>query len=574
MDEEAQCRGTGMGGLWREAGIVLRRRKIGNHKWNAAVPGILAAFSTCFMLFVYAPLELYMTNQAEFWFDFGQISRAALENFLLFFAANLLLVVTAALLHPALCRVLTAMETVVLLSSYVQGNFLVGNMPPFDGTEIHWEDYRGENIKTLAVWAAASVLVAVLHRLLGVERMDLVNKLLCAGMALMLFITLVTLGVSSKAYRQRTTYYALEEGQYVLSKDQNFFILLLDAVDSRNFGEVLASDPAYEEVFADFTYYPDMVGAYPWTAFATPYILSGKWYEGEEYYLDYTAAAVEESPLLRELAKRDYDIALYECDKWVTSYTYQFSNMTELHHEVYVWKYFRHAVCKLGGIRYAPFFLKEYCYKAAAQTDGQHHAFVEEGQSLYTWDMGDFVEHAREEEATFREGGCFKYYHLQGGHVPYNYDKDLNPAADATHQDMLHASIRVIDVFLQKLKEAGVYDNSVIIIMSDHGFDPENEISPYGRQNPIFFVKGLGEEHPLQTSLAPVSYEDLQEAYVRLLDGAPGDALFPWQEGQQRDRRYIYYENTNHIMYELIYTGAAWDRAAYRETGATYPRRN
>ncbi len=84
----------------------------------------------------------------------------------------------------------------------------------------------------------------------------------------------------------------------------------------------------------------------------------------------------------------------------------------------------------------------------------------------------------------------------------------------------------------------------------------------------------MGEEHPLQTSLAPVSYGDLQEAYVRLLDGAPGDALFPWQEGQQRDRRYIYYENTNHIMYEMIYTGAAWDRAAYRETGVTYPRRN
>ena len=90
------------------------------------------------------------------------------------------------------------------------------------------------------------------------------------------------------------------------------------------------SDPAYTETFADFTYYPDMVGAYPWTAFSVPYILSGKWYEGEEYYLDYAAAAVDESGLFRELSERDYDIALYESDPWVTSYTYQFSNMVEL----------------------------------------------------------------------------------------------------------------------------------------------------------------------------------------------------------------------------------------------------
>ena len=148
--------------------------------------------------------------------------------------------------------------------------------------------------------------------------------------------------VTTGAYRERTTYYALENGQYRLSQDQNFLVLLLDAVDAKTFEEVMDSDPAYTETFADFTYYPDMVGAYPWTAFSVPYILSGKWYEGEEYYLDYAAAAVDESGLFRELSERDYDIALYESDPWVTSYTYQFSNMVELQHEAYVWKYFRH----------------------------------------------------------------------------------------------------------------------------------------------------------------------------------------------------------------------------------------
>ena len=110
--------------------------------------------------------------------------------------------------------------------------------------------------------------------------------------------------------------------------------------------------------------------------------------------------------------------------------------------------------------------------------------------------------------------------------------------------------------------------------MGDHGFDPQNEVSAYDRQNPLFLVKGVGESHPLQTSLVPAAYEDLQDAYVRLMDGAAGDAIFPYQEGEKRERRYIFYENTEHVMYEWLQTGPAWDFNAYRETGNKYPRKN
>lgn len=543
-------------------------------RWKVAVAGLLAALSTCFMLFIYAPLELYVTNQTEFWFDFYKILKAVLENFAIFFGLNALVILLTACIAKGLCRFVTAAEMVFLLTLYVQGNFLVNHMPPFDGTKIVWEDYRGENIKTAVVCILIVIAVAAAARLLGAIRFRGVCMAVSAGLMGILMITLVTMTVTTGAYRERTTYYALENGQYRLSQDQNFLILLLDAVDAKAFEEVMDSDPSFEETFADFTYYPDMVGAYPWTAFSVPYILSGKWYEGEGYYLDYAAAAVDESGLFRELSERDYDIALYESDPWVTSYTYQFSNMVELQHEVYVWKYFRRAVCKLGGIRYAPFFLKEYCYRAIAQTQGQHNAFVDESNPLYTWDLKEFATHMQEEEVTYQEGKCFRYYHLQGGHVPHLYDADLNAVGDSSYPETLEANIRVIGQFLQKLKQSGLYENSVIIVMSDHGFDPQDEVSAYGRQNPLFLVKGVGESHPLQTSLVPAAYEDLPEAYVKLMDGAAGGDIFPYKEGEKRERRYIFYENTNHVMQEWMQTGPAWDFGAYRATGVTYQRKN
>ena len=490
-------------------------------RWKVAAPGLLAAFAVCFIFFIYAPLELYVTNQTEFWFDFYKILKAVLQNFALFFGLNVLGILLAACISKVFCRFVTAAELVVLLTLYVQGNFLVNHMPPFDGTEIVWEDYRGENIKTAIVCILIAAAVVTMAKLLGAKRFQGICMAVSAGLSGILMITLVTMTVTTGAYRERTTYYALENGQYRLSQDQNFLVLLLDAVDAKTFEEVMDSDPAYTETFADFTYYPDMVGAYPWTAFSVPYILSGKWYEGEEYYLDYAAAAVDESGLFR-----------------------------------------------------APFFLKEYCYRAIVQTQGQHNAFVDESNPLYTWDLKEFATHMQEEEVTYQEGKCFRYYHLQGGHVPFLYDADLNAVGDSSYTETLEANIRVIGQFLDKLKQSDLYDNSVIIVMADHGFDPQNEVSAYDRQNPLFLVKGVGESHPLQTSLVPAAYEDLQDAYVRLMDGAAGDAIFPYQEGEKRERRYIFYENTEHVMYEWLQTGPAWDFNAYRETGNKYPRKN
>ena len=105
-------------------------------RWKVAAPGLLAAFAVCFIFFIYAPLELYVTNQTEFWFDFYKILKAVLQNFALFFGLNVLGILLAACISKVFCRFVTAAELVVLLTLYVQGNFLVNHMPPFDGTEI------------------------------------------------------------------------------------------------------------------------------------------------------------------------------------------------------------------------------------------------------------------------------------------------------------------------------------------------------------------------------------------------------------------------------------------------------
>jgi hypothetical protein len=114
----------------------------------------------------------------------------------------------------------------------------------------------------------------------------------------------------------------------------------------------------------------------------------------------------------------------------------------------------------------------------------------------------------------------------------------------------------LIERYLNKLKESGVYDNTAIVILADHGY-ADNSNSE-GRQNPFLLIKGRGEKHPFAVNNAPVSHEDLQEAFSRLIDGKQSSEVFPWEEGSERSRRFLYFwyggEDT---MKEYYQTGSA-----------------
>ena len=90
----------------------------------------------------------------------------------------------------------------------------------------------------------------------------------------------------------------------------------------------------------------------------------------------------------------------------------------------------------------------------------------------------------------------------------------------------------------------------------------------------MFLVKGMREQHDtMQISEAPVSYVDLWDAYMRLMDGKQSDAIFDWKEGDTRERRYLRYSfsETDHLV-EYIQTGHAQDLDGMELTGREFNR--
>ena len=545
------------------------------------LPGVLMAAAISFLLFLYAPVDLYCSNIDEFWFDFDVLLRMAVMMFGISLVTLTLLYLLAAWIHPYLYRIGLAVGLAVLLITYVQGNFLVGNLPVLDGTSISWEDYSALQTESVILCIVVLTIVVLLFLLLKKQLFGKACMYISACLSLMLLVTAITEVFGSDALEPKLKLQISTKNEFVMSGEQNFVIFMLDAADSREFSYLLEQDPEYRDIFADFTYYENTVGAYSCTRYAVPYILSGKWYECDTSFEEYMEDLYNTSPLIEELENRNYRIGLYEPDLHAQNNdVLRFDNIFEAEFKVKSYLGMARQELKLVGYRYAPYWLKKYCVLKQAAFDEQLEAGEGSGEITASMENRVFLDHLNAGGITVDDTeNSFKFIHLEGAHSPYVYDAEVNiiDESQGTYAQNMEASVTLAERYLSALKKSGTYDNTAIIVMSDHGFNRDIDNAdmgdnPFMRQCGLLLIKGVGETHDtMQISEAPVSYEDLQETYRRLLDGAWSDAVFDCREGEHRDRRYLWYAVTDEdYLVEYQQTGYASDLSTMIPTGREF----
>ena len=545
------------------------------------LPGVLMAAAISFLLFLYAPVDLYCSNIDEFWFDFDVLLRMAAMMFGISLVTLTLLYLLATWIHPYFYRIGLAVGLAVLLITYVQGNFLVGNLPVLDGTSISWEEYSTLRTESVILCIVVLTIVALLFLLLKKQLFGKACMYISACLSLMLLVTAITEVFGSDALEPKLKLQISTKNEFVMSGEQNFVIFMLGAADSREFSYLLEQNPEYRDIFADFTYYENTVGAYSCTRYAVPYIMSGKWYECDTSFEEYMEDLYNTSPLIEELENRNYRIGLYEPDLHAQNNdVLRFDNIFEAEFKVKSYFGMARQELKLVGYRYAPYWLKKYCVLKQAAFDEQLEAGEGSGEITASMENRVFLDHLNAGGITVDDTeNSFKFIHLEGAHSPYVYDAEVNiiDESQGTYAQNMEASVTLAERYLSALKKSGTYDNTAIIVMSDHGFNRDIDNAdmgdnPFMRQCGLLLIKGVGEKHDtMQISEEPVSYEDLQEAYRRLLDGAWSDTVFDCREGDHRDRRYLWYAVTDEdYLVEYQQTGYASDLSTMLPTGREF----
>lgn len=544
---------------------------------------------------IFAPIELFFTNINDLWFDIYDIlpSIAVITLVIALITSAVLLLLTK--LSPKAGKIASIAVSIAGISLYMQGNFLQASYDKLGGETIDWSMYTGEGISNICGWVGMLAIFAVILYKLHVDGFIKAFKTVMICIMLVQLTTLMVVCISRHGLMHKDYYVATEEDETVLSGDNNFIILVLDTYDSRLFDELLLTDRAdeYKHILQDFTFYRNTLTVYTLTDFSIPQILTGEKYLNQEDYGRYIDRAYAESPFLNRLHDDNYDMDIYttvtlpqsKVREWMGNWhrvDYASSDISALMGMYY----------KLIAFKYMPHYLKApFEFDVDKLSDVREVRYMDghewiEGRDpdVFSWSDSNirFIDTIPAIEAS-DTGKKFRFYHIKGVHHTRELDEHLNEVTDlgadgegVSLEESAKANMVIVDRFLERLKETGAYDDSVIVIMADHG---AAGYSGGGMiQAPLLLIKGREEKHAFKVSEAPVSYEDMQEGFIALLDDKTGEDVFSVKEGDERVRTMYYTDfigqrrrfTRNEPFIEYSTDSHAYDNIRLLKTGNEY----
>ena len=131
-------------------------------KWNELSSGIVLSISMAYMLCIYEPLMLYFNNKYDtaFWYDFYTLIPILLFVFAVMAVISAGLSGVLRIVSVRIYRIWILIYSVVFFATYVQGNYLAGNLPVLDGSDVIWGLYDWQRKYCIILWVV-SIVIAI-----------------------------------------------------------------------------------------------------------------------------------------------------------------------------------------------------------------------------------------------------------------------------------------------------------------------------------------------------------------------------------------------------------------------------
>ena len=262
---------------------------------------------------------------------------------------------------------------------------------------------------------------------------------------------------------------------YVFSEDKNVLLVVLDSYSGTAFRYHLAENPEIAELFDGFVFYDDAMSTAPSTELSIPHILTGEPYLNQKPYSEY----LSEITYLHDL---------------VSAYGVALQSRTN-------------SILLPKGTLYRIYSLYAYC---AAPLPLKKH-FLGLYYYAHYLDDNDSVNGFMNRASNDGTGMQYNYQYLFGAHPPFMYDENqkYNPAQPQNYSSYVvnaKKSILLMQQYIEKLKELGVYDNTLVIFTADHGYGPQYN---FERSSVVLLVKGFDSRGELIVSEKPVATTDI-----------------------------------------------------------------
>lgn len=539
----------------------------------------LSSIVLSFTVFFFSPLGIFFANINEWPIP---ASAALLQLLLLcLFSSTLLTIFLLLFRSKNAFYIGIAIVFALTLVVWLQMHFFSWNFGVLDGRAINWGENYANGLIEFGAWILI-ISFAILNARFFYKWIFHLTIFLFVLQAV--FIS--NLAFTADPESQHKLFSLDAVSTYNFSPEQNVIVLVLDTFQSDVFQEIIEEDPTHTENFKGFTFFPDNIGGYPKTYPALVLALMEKYYKNAQPLVEFIKEVYPQDSLPRILKQHGFDISLpvslpSACDTTLCA-NYREKN--------------NHDIVPLLGLSIfydLPFFGKEIFYK-------QYPDFFKPlFKQLGIKDNVDFMQDINTLAQKNNTSKAFKFFHLRGAHQPYTLNENLEyeqmPHTRLSYVRQSKASLKIAEQFLLYLKEKGLYDSSMIIILGDHGAGippakkaPASDDAPKfeyindtlkNLANPLLLIKKPFADGDFSSSTVEASLGDVPQTILSTLDIRNNlggyNLLDPSSVPTNRDRYFRFYSwqgviTGGPIMHELLINGPISDMNSWQPTFRTY----
>ncbi len=508
---------------------------------------------------LFVAMTLYLGNSIEFASAFPSLLMVVLPY-------SIALVIAIGLLNVALTEKgrarFEAMLCGVAVLLWLQGNILVWNYGVLDGSSIEWTAEAWRGVVDTSIWAAVMSLAIFAYQKAG-------KGLLVAAIAAFAIQTLsatITLITRPEILQSRKVETNVEGRSAIarFSTNKNIVHILMDGFQSDIFAEIIAdtSEHDFKSDLPGFTYFDQHLGAYPYTQLTVPAMLSGKLFYNEEPVASFIGDTMRGATIINSAFAAGYEVDIAAPTALKNVYVQgNYSNAYGISNNGHVSAsdYARSDAAKLMDLalfRVVPHFAKALVHRDELwlfQASSRENSYL---QMQYFSDL-KFLKELTTEMSADRDEPVYKMIHVMLSHQPIvgNENCEFDGRRAETARLRTHARCGLLSVVavLQRMKELGIYDSSLIVLMADHGaWAPVEDFVESGgigalavaMATPMFAIKPPDATSEFQYSSAPSSIIDVPATIADLagLDATfDGESVFTIAPDAMRERHHLVY---------------------------------
>lgn len=517
-------------------------------KTHYILKSVLAMLLILCIATIYVPQTIYFA-QREYFEDYfiNLIQLPVLLGLLIIIGISLLLFLTP----KKLLKYLTSILLVLSVLIWIHVDFFTVSYGALDGSTIDFKRFNERGYLEIAVYTLA-ILMALIFNKFITKHLPFVVLLVLIGQ-----LSITTVNIFQEPMDKKLVK-SMDNEFFNYSSDKNIILIVLDTFGSEYFQEALTEDPSITKNLDGFVSYTDAISNYSATKGSVPSFLTGKMIPHNIKYSDFLSQYVSKFGLPKIFSNKGYLVSVISVYYWFDYfYKDRFVSEPKISQKT-MQKYHSSQLLDYSLFRIFPHFIKPRIFNDGEWLISKEISKKAHIPNSYPEKANFFLDLMTENMTVSNQTPRFKMIHVTTPHPQFRFNRNCELAQFSTYsQAMLEQSMcamKKLNQLLNKLKENGIYDNSLIVVTSDHGsrvstdksltgFPSYFELSSSGI---LFMVKGIEQKDDFTQVNQPFSL-------IKLYDALLEEKLHSSKYDFLKDNNRQFYAYKNHHQYNTGY---------------------